>query len=95
MTDWKPLSKTSASLPCVVKYPILILRDFMEYHAKFAWVVTLSINHHLYNNYTSLGGNSIYSCYWTSWNFDFFCWQGAYSIIVNEMKGEIDKHCKC
>ena len=36
MTDLKPLSKTSASLPCVVKYPILILRAFMEYYAKFA-----------------------------------------------------------
>lgn len=36
MTDLKPLSKTSASLPCVLKYPILILRAFMEYYATFA-----------------------------------------------------------
>lgn len=35
MTDLKPFSKTSASLPCEVKYTILILRDFMDCHAKF------------------------------------------------------------
>lgn len=72
VTDLKPLSKTSASLPCVVKYPILILRAFMEYHVKFAWIVALNINHHLHNNYTSLGGNSIYSLLLDFLKFWFF-----------------------